>query len=97
MQVGRGTGIEVRCDDERVRAAISDYEAAGGSILRDLFEHDGGGWLLDVPLLDRLVTEKLKAEAETIAAEGWKWIEVAVGFPYGYDDGLRQLAGTPGQ
>ena len=31
------------------------------------------------PLLDRLVTEKLKAEAETIAAEGWKWI-----FLWGY-------------
>jgi ParB family chromosome partitioning protein len=29
-----------------------------------------------VPLLDRLATEKLKAEAETIAAEGWKWIAV---------------------
>jgi hypothetical protein len=39
--------------------------------MRDLFEHDDGGWLQDVPLLDRLVTEKLKAEAETIAAEGW--------------------------
>jgi ParB family chromosome partitioning protein len=51
--------------------------------------------LQDVPLLDRLVTEKLKADAETIAAEGWKWIEVAAGFPYGYDDGLRQLEGTP--
>jgi hypothetical protein len=42
----------------------------------------------------RLVTEKLKVEAEKIAAEGWKWIEVAIGFPYGYDDGLRQLEGT---
>ena len=41
--------------------------------------------LQDVPLLDRLVAEKLKAEAETIAAEGWKWIEVAVDFPYGHD------------
>ena len=29
----------------------------------DLFEHDDGGWLQDVVLLDRLVTEKLKAEA----------------------------------
>ena len=47
------------------------------------------------PLLDRLVTEKLKAEAETIAAEGWKWISVAVGFPYGHDDGLRELEGKP--
>ena len=38
---------------------------------------------------------ELKAEAETIAAEGWKWIEVAISFPYGHDDGLRQVEGTP--
>lgn len=46
-------------------------------------------------MLDRLVTEKLKAEAETIAAEGWKWISVAVEFPYGRTDGLRELDGKP--
>jgi hypothetical protein len=46
-------------------------------------------------LLDRLVTEKLKAEAETIAAEGWKWISVAVDFPYGHTQGLRQIEGKP--
>ncbi len=86
----------VRASDKRTQfVGIATYEAAGGGVLRDLFERDDGGWLQDVPLLDRLVTEKLKAEAETIAAEGWKWIEVAVSFPYGHDDGLRQLDGTP--
>jgi ParB family chromosome partitioning protein len=86
----------VRASDKRAQfVGVDAYEAAGGAVLRDLFEHDDGGWLQDVPLLDRLVTEKLKADAETIAAEGWKWIEVAVGFPYGYDDGLRQLQGAP--
>jgi ParB family chromosome partitioning protein len=63
--------------------------------MRDLFAHDDGGWLQDVPLLDRLVTEKLKAEAETIAAEGWKWIAVAVDFPYSHTSGLRELEGEP--
>jgi ParB family chromosome partitioning protein len=63
--------------------------------LRDLFEHDDGGWLQDVSLLDRLVTEKLKAEAETIATEGWKWISVAVDFPHGHSDDLRELEGKP--
>ena len=86
----------VRASDKRAQfAGIADYEAAGGGVLRDLFERDDGGWLQDVPLLERLVTEKLKAAAETIAAEGWKWIEVAVSFPYGHDDCLRQLEGTP--
>ena len=86
----------VRASDKRAQfVGIDAYEAAGGIVLRDLFEHDDGGWLQDVPLLDRLVTEKLKAEADTIAAEGWKWIEAAVSFPYNHDYGLRQLEGTP--
>ncbi len=72
----------VRASDRRVQfIGLDAYEQAGGGVLRDLFEHDDGGWLQDVALLDRLVTEKLKAEAETIAAEGWKWISLAVDFP----------------
>jgi ParB family transcriptional regulator, chromosome partitioning protein len=46
-------------------------------------------------LLDRLVAEKLKAEAEMIASEGWKWLTVAVDFPYGHANGLRELEGKP--
>jgi ParB family transcriptional regulator, chromosome partitioning protein len=84
----------VRASDRRPQfVGLDDYEHAGGTILRDLFAHDDGGWLQDVPLLDRLVTEKLKAEAETIATEGWKWIAVAVDFPYGHTNGLRELEG----
>ena len=42
-----------------------------------------------------MVTEKLQAEAEALASEGWKWIEVATDLPYGYSHGLRRLAGDP--
>lgn len=86
----------VRASDRRAQfVGVDAYEQAGGGILRDLFEHDDGGWLQDVALLDRLVTEKLTAEAETIAKEGWKWISVAVDFPYGHASGLRELEGKP--
>ncbi|MBB4370977.1 ParB family chromosome partitioning protein [Bradyrhizobium sp. cir1] len=86
----------VRGSDRRARfVGLEAYQHAGGSVLRDLFEHDDGGWLQDVVLLDRLVTEKLKAEAETIAAEGWKWISVAVEFSYGHTQGLREIEGKP--
>lgn len=86
----------IRASDRRALfVGLAAYELAGGPILRDLFEDDGGGWLQDVPLLDRLVTEKLKTEAEVIAAEGWKWISVAVEFPYGHVGGLRELEGEP--
>ncbi len=85
----------VRASDRRaVFVGLGAYEAAGGVVLRDLFQSDDGGWLEDVALLDGLVAEKLKAEAETVAAEGWKWIEVAIDFPYGHTRGLRELEGV---
>jgi ParB family chromosome partitioning protein len=86
----------VRASDRRAQfVGLDVYEQAGGGVLRDLFEHDDGGWLQDVALLDRLVTEKLTTEAETIAKEGWKWISVAVDFPYGHATRLRKLEGKP--
>ncbi|HVZ06591.1 ParB/RepB/Spo0J family partition protein [Rhodopila sp.] len=86
----------VRASDRRaVFVGLDAYEAAGGVVLRDLFQSDDGGWLEDVALLDGLVAEKLKAEAEAIGAEGWKWIEVALDFPYGHAHGLRALEGVP--
>jgi ParB family transcriptional regulator, chromosome partitioning protein len=86
----------VQASDKRARfVGLAAYEAAGGNVLRDLFEEDGGGWLEDITLLEHLVAEKLRSEAETIAAEGWKWIEVAPSFPYGHDHGLRRLEGEP--
>ncbi|ALA17789.1 MULTISPECIES: ParB/RepB/Spo0J family partition protein [unclassified Chelatococcus] len=86
----------VRAADRRVRfVTIEAYEEAGGTVMRDLFQDDDGGWVENVPLLERLVADKLKAEAETIAGEGWKWIEVAADFPYGHTQGLRQLSGRP--
>ncbi|WP_404934614.1 ParB/RepB/Spo0J family partition protein [Nitratireductor sp. L15S-10] len=89
------TETAVRASDKRaVFVGVEAYEAAGGIVLRDLFQSDDGGWLQDPVLLDQLVAEKLKAEAEAIAAEGWKWVEVAVSFPYGHQHGLRQLVGT---
>ena len=56
----------VRASDRRARfVGIDAYEAAGGVVLRDLFEDDDGGWLQDPALLDRLVAEKLEREAES--------------------------------
>jgi ParB family chromosome partitioning protein len=83
----------VRASDKRARYVGEAYEAAGGLIMRDLFQSDDGGWLQDVSLLDRLVAEKLERAADSIRAEGWKWVEVAISFPYGHTYGLRVLAG----
>jgi ParB family chromosome partitioning protein len=89
------TETSVPASDKRALfVGIDAYEAAGGIVVRDLFEDDEGGWLQNVGLLDRLTAEKLKAAADEIAAEGWKWIEAAVDHPYGVSHGLRVLSGT---
>jgi ParB family chromosome partitioning protein len=90
------TESAVRASDKRAQfIGVDAYVAAGGAIMRDLFQGDDGGWLQDVTLIDQMVAEKLKAESEPIAAEGWKWIEVAPDFAYGHTFGLRQLRGEP--
>lgn len=91
------TEAEVPASDKRARfIGLDVYLAAGGPVLpRYLFEDDEDGWLEDVKLLDRLVAEKLKATADGVAAEGWKWVEADLELPYGYDHDLRGIIGTP--
>ena len=64
------------------------YTEAGGTIIRDLFTEDRGGYYDDPALLDRLVMEKLEGIAADIRAEGWKWVEASMDFSYAH--GLRR-------
>ena len=67
-----------RASDKRAQfVGIEAYEAAGGDVMRDLFQQDDGGWLQNPMLLDRLVAEKLEREADSVRSKGWKWVEVA--------------------
>ena len=84
----------VRASDKRaLYVGIQAYEEAGGTILRDLFQPDGGGWLQDPALLDLLVAEKLREDTASIEAEGWRWVEAAPDMPYGRHYGMRQIRG----
>ncbi|MGQ3048657.1 MAG: ParB/RepB/Spo0J family partition protein [Niveispirillum sp.] len=86
------TASSIPAYDKRARfVGLDAYIAAGGPIMRDLFTPDDGGWLGDVPLLERLVAEKLAKAAEGVMAEGWKWVEVNVDFLYGHTVGQRRL------
>lgn len=88
------TENSVCVSDKRVRfVGLDAYVEAGGSVVRDLFEVDHGGWLADVGLLDRLVAEKFEAEAARIGEEGWKWIDAAIEHVFNPGRGLRALAG----
>lgn len=86
----------VRASDKRAEfIGVEAYQEAGGVVLNDLFQGDDGGWLQDVGLVDMMVAEKLREQAEAVAAEGWKWIEVAPDFAYGHTYGHRRLSGEP--
>jgi len=76
-------------DKLAVFVGVGAYEAAGGAVLRDLFAADDGGYLSDVSLLERLARVKLEAAADTLHAEGWKWVDVAIDFPHAH--GLRRI------
>ncbi|MEW6020350.1 MAG: ParB N-terminal domain-containing protein, partial [Pseudomonadota bacterium] len=77
------TEAKVSASDRRaVFIGAEAYGDAGGTILRDLFTEDGGGWFEDPALLDRLVAAKLAGIAEEVRAkEGWKWAEPHIDFP----------------
>ncbi len=59
---------------------LDTYEAAGGSIRRDLFaEGDAGVYLTDAALLERLAQDKLAGIAAEVKAEGWAWVDATPG------------------
>ena len=90
------TEAHVAAGDRRaVFVGVEAYEAAGGVIVRDLFAEDGGGWLADPALLDRLVAEKLEVAAKEVAGEGWKWVQPLAEFPYGHAAGMRRVWPLP--
>jgi ParB family chromosome partitioning protein len=85
------TEAKVPASDRRaIFVGAEAYTEAGGTILRDLFTEDGGGWFEDAALLDRLASEKLeRLAAEVSQAEGWKWATAALDYPHGH--GFRRV------
>jgi ParB family chromosome partitioning protein len=82
----------VECSDRRVRfVGVEAYEAAGGYIVRDLFDAEHEGYCDSPDLLNRLVAEKLEREAEAVRAEGWKWVIVTPDFHYALASGMRRI------
>jgi ParB family chromosome partitioning protein len=84
------TKANVEATERRARFVGADaYAEAGGTIIRDLFTEDRGGYFEDAVLLDRLVIGKLEdIAAEVQAAEGWKWSAAHIDYPHAH--GLRR-------
>ena len=78
------TERHVRASDRRARFVGAEaYAEAGGTILRDLFTEDGGGWFEDVAMLDRLTSEKLASLADEVqTSESWAWVEASIDYPH---------------
>ncbi|WP_018236167.1 ParB/Srx family N-terminal domain-containing protein [Ensifer sp. BR816] len=89
------TRTHVQANDRKaIFIGAEAYIDGGGTILRDLFTEDRGGYFEDAALLDRLVLEKLQGiAAELQATEGWKWTEVFVDYPHAH--GLRRVYPQP--
>ncbi len=75
-------------DRKVIFAGLDAYMAASGTVQRDLFSEDRGGWITDAALLERLVAERMEREAEAIRAEGWRWVTVL----HGPEDGRETPA-----
>lgn len=78
----------LKASDKRIKfiGGLEAYEAAGGSVRRDLFDQTNSGYATDLALVEKLVAAKLEAEAEQLRSEGWKWVECANALP---DDAHR--------
>ena len=85
------TEANVAATDRRaIFVGAEAYTEVGGTILRDLFTEDRGGYFEDVALLDMLVVAKLGREANALMeAEGWKWAQVFLDYPH--SNGLRRI------
>lgn len=74
---------EVAATSDKARfVGLDAYEAAGGTIRRDLFSDRDEAFLTDPVLLDKLVAKWLYAEADRVTAEGWSWVEPLASFDY---------------
>jgi ParB family chromosome partitioning protein len=59
------------------------YEAAGGTITRDLFSGDEDGFMDDAALVRRLAIEKLEAKAAELRPK-WAWTKAVLDPEYGF-------------
>ncbi len=88
------TRMHVQANDRKaVFVGPEAFTEAGGTIVRDLFTEDRGGYYDDPALLDRLVLEKLERIAAEVQAEGWKWAEASIDFPHAH--GFRRVYPRP--
>ncbi len=58
------------------------FEAAGGTVRRDLFSEQGAAWYSDQALMERVALEQLGVVAAEVLHEGWDWAEPVMTIDY---------------
>lgn len=87
---------QVRSNDRRALfVGAKAYEQAGGVVVRDLFDTEGGGFFADAELLNRLAREKLQADADRVAKEGWRWVVAEPEFDHEASAKMRRVFPKP--
>ena len=70
---------------------LEAYEAADGTVERDLFSDEV--YLTDLELLSTLRDSKLAEEVERLTADGWSWVEAHEGYAYDLMHGFDRIYG----
>lgn len=84
---------DIQADDKRVLfVGLTNYEAEGGFVRRDLFaDGEKGAYVCDPSLLNRMVSDKLQAIADQMKADGWKWVHVQPEPDHSFTARVRQI------
>jgi ParB family chromosome partitioning protein len=86
------TREHVRSTDRLARfVGVEAYEAAGGSIVRDLFGEDSNTFLTDPALLTQLAMASLEQAAGSLKSEGWAWVETSLETSALYNSGYARI------
>ena len=75
---------------------IAAYEAAGGTVTRDLFTGDEDGFMDDAALVRRLAIEKLEARAEQLRPS-WAWTKAVLEPEYGFTAQYARVRPQPAE
>ncbi len=86
------TSEHVRSTDRLARfVGLEVYEAAGGTVLRDLFNAESSTFLTDQPLLTKLAMGALEQAVEPLKAEGWGWVQTSLEASVMYGGGFGRI------
>ncbi|RRY02356.1 ParB/RepB/Spo0J family partition protein [Brucella anthropi] len=70
---------------------VEAYEAAGGTIARDLFSEADSTFLTDRALLTKLAKKALEQKAESLKIRGWKWVDTNLGTSAIHNGGFARI------